>query len=526
VGGSKPAPPFTVRDSPLATSEKTEEVEKDNEALLAERLSNLAETYGVSTEELVDEGLRYQFSWRKSFLRQPYDAPNMPLGDPRGAYLRRRQQYKSMCYQAEIESKPDFFKQLRLLKPIATKYPALARHLPMVAEWEGPDKWGNLPEVETAHLDADWLSQTEREATFTYEDWARETDGGEFTKWEEPKVGEKVTGVIAMLHPEGAFVEIGTKTWAFMTLEDSSLSPVASVAEAGMPPGTEVEVEIINDGKRYHSLIPGDPFSDMIMVSRTALTRLAAWETVDAKIRGDDENFDPLFQVEVLSIRPFGAVVRTEEGLIGLIQNRDLADLVGNASAIGRTITVEVVSANRAMMGNTDPQRPSDFPILFSYKNAATKELCGKVEVGEVKDAVVQAITDTGIDMMVEDVLCYMKKVDVSAALGSWSLQDVFEPGETIKVYVLTKLEKSGEIRFSTRALEFKRGVMLKDKETVFERAEATAKKYFEKSKEEQSMLLDTLEGALDGDTAIEASGEQKKGSVDSILGDDDSDVF
>merc|ERR1719215_690972 len=92
-----------------------------------------------------------------------------------------------------------------------------------------------------------------------------------------------------------------------------------------------------------------------------------------------------------------------------------------------------------------------------------------------VVDAKITDVRLSGIDMEVDGYPCSMGKIEISAA-RTYEVTDVFRTGEMIKVYVLSTLEKDGSIKFSTRALERKRGEIVRNKAKVFANAEETGK--------------------------------------------------
>merc|ERR1711920_1026271 len=103
-----------------------------------------------------------------------------------------------------------------------------------------------------------------------------------------------------------------------------------------------------------------------------------------------------------MAVRSFGAVVITDTGLEALIPNAQLADRAGDTSLVGEELKVQIFKLRRDLIADgsgSGAVRPNDFPLLLTYKNVATQELFGKVEEGQVIDAVVKAIRDTTMDI-------------------------------------------------------------------------------------------------------------------------------
>jgi len=294
--------------------------------------------------------------------------------------------------------------------------------------------------------------------------------------------------------------------------------PVGTAAEAGLDIGQEIEVKIMK--LDVESNIHGDEEASIAVVSIIELRKESAWDEVMDKMNGK-EGTDPLFEVTVTMLRPWGVIVRTDSGLLGCITNRDLASEAGNFSLMGQTMTVECIKADREQTVPGNPMISMSYPLQFSFKNVANRELCGRVEVGDVLDAKVMEIGPTFLMVQVESNIIRMRKTDISSML-KFDMEALFKIDEIIKTYVLTKLEKSGEIRLSCRALEFKRGAMVREKELVFERAEETAAKYKKASRKEEDTLLSSLQQTL-GQAASPPT-KKKKAKTGSIMDESDDD--
>jgi len=103
-----------------------------------------------------------------------------------------------------------------------------------------------------------------------------------------------------------------------MPLKYCSLLKVGAAEEAGLTIGQEIEVKVMEIGAK--SMIGGDIDAAITIVSITELAKVAAWDEVDAKQRGEADSM--LWEVQVQSMRPWGAVVNTMSGLMGMIPNR------------------------------------------------------------------------------------------------------------------------------------------------------------------------------------------------------------
>merc|ERR1712178_236084 len=166
-------------------------------------------------------------------------------------------------------------------------------------------------------------------------------------------------------------------------------------------------------------------------------------------------------------------------------------------------------------MGNFDRVRAEEemaqgqaggYSLTFSYRNAASKELARSGKEGDVVAGKVAVVRDNGVDLEVQGIRCMIKKIDITNSFSEFQVRDVFQEGMEIKAYVLTVAPDTGMVRLSTRALERRRGDILKAPETVYKNAEATAKKFFEQVQKQKEELAKSLEDQMD-------IGESKDGS-------------
>ena len=340
-----------------------------------------------------------------------------------------------------------------------------------------------------------------------------------------PQVGDVVEGTVKGINQDGAFVEIDSykeKCWAQLPTEFSSLMPVSSVEEAGLTVGKVIKATVVEKGTG--SVVPGESASVQYILSLLGITLASAWSEVQASLDKLDlfKRFRPtkydLWHVTVLKIVPAGARVMTEDGLLGLIPKSDYKETrTGYVPVVGAELKVSIAElrperfeqilqrANTAkFLGQNkknivNPQMVRDFhgdyPIVFSYSqwipSPAIMELASKYKVGDVVDAKIVRIHKTSMDIEVEGVPFQVRKVDISATRQDFNLTDLFSTEEMIKVYCL---ESDPDLmRWCIRALEPSPGAILFDKDKVFEKAEETAKIFYERQKLEKQEMFQSL---------------------------------
>jgi len=489
---------------------------------LDEKCEQLEALMPMSQEELDDEVSEYHWNWNKHLL--PYKQ-RFETG------VGKTNAEKAKIKLRKIRKQPEFWKKLRVFKPIALKYPTLLRHFGTY--WTRPRRgeqcaW-RLPqsiEDQNFEMNASWLANEEKVAGFTYQDFLEETNGNKFDNWKTFAVGDIVPGKVVAINQLDALVDIGDKTWALLPMDKASLRPIGSMRDAGIELGMEIDAQIIEVG--VQSKVSGDGRASQVILSTLDIQRVSAWDLVSRTINAE-EGTNPIWKVSVIKMETWGAVVMTDVGLQGYIPNRELANKVGDAGLVGTNIEVNITNAIEENKEILQPSRPGEFPLVFSYKNIATRALSARLKEGMVVDAKITDVRIGGIEMEVDGYPCSMGKVEISAA-PRYDLTDVFRTGEMIKVYVLSTLEKDGSIKFSTRALERKRGEIVRNKARVFANAEETAQKAFERFSQAKQSLADTLEAAmLDdgfGDDLSDGGSAPDKGKNMSDLMDEDGDEF
>jgi len=492
--------------------------EDEEEKWMEERCAKLEALMPMSQEEFDDEVAELHWDWSKHLI---------PYRDKMWGSKGRTNEQNAKFKLNKIRKQPEFWEKLRLFKPVALKHPSLLKHFGTY--WtrarrgeEGPWKLPESIEDQNFKMNPSWLANEEKVAGFTYEDFLEETNGNQFDNWKTFEVGDVVPGKVMAIAEVGAFVDVGAKTWALLPTEQACLRPVSSIKDAGIDIGMEIDAQITEIDAP--SKMSGDGRARQMVLSTLDIQRVSAWDLVTRTINAE-EGTSSIWKVNVVKMETWGAVVMTDVGLQGWIPNRELANKVGDAGLVGTSIEVNITGAVEENKEIIQPMRPGEMPLVFSYKNIATKALSARLKEGMVVDAKITDVRSNGIDMEVDGYPCSMGKIEISAA-PRYDLLELFRTGEMIKVYVLSTLEADGSIKFSTRALERKRGELLRNKAKVFANAEETAKKAFEKFTEAKQKLADNLAstiGGFDDDLSSDGGSASDAGNVASILDDDDS---
>ncbi|CAK9019982.1 30S ribosomal protein S1 [Durusdinium trenchii] len=256
---------------------------------------------------------------------------------------------------------------------------------------------------------------------------------------------------------------------------------------------TETEI-----GVRRVQSVPRTQFLDEDAAHDFALLSRHMEMLWDKAVKSFEGVADPCWNVTILSMAPWGARVRTKEGLIGMIPAQDLGSKAGDVGLVGTEVKVairELRPENRDYVMNPAPEYVRGYPVVFSYSRIVAQ----KFQEGDVADAKVVSIFPKSMDIEIDEVPFNMRKVEITGFNKTWDISDIFSLDEMIKVYCMIADKNSGDLRWSTRALEEVPGEIIRNKAKVFENAEEAAKKFFEKQQnmrqKEKNKMLAIMEG-------------------------------
>ncbi|MEL6604549.1 MAG: S1 RNA-binding domain-containing protein [Cyanobacteria bacterium J06614_10] len=280
--------------------------------------------------------------------------------------------------------------------------------------------------------------------TFSAEDFAKalEQQDYEFSR------GSVVSGKVETHESDGAYVDIGGKSAAFLPLKEASIDSEI-VLEDLIPIGTERKFLIIRD----------QDANGQMVISIRAMEIKELWE----RLRERQENGDVL-EVTISGSNK-GGVTADVSGLRAFIPRSHLARRVEDLdSLMGQTVSVAFLEV--------DEERNK---LLLSERVAARTAAMSSLNKGELIEGTIASLKPFGafVDFGGASGLLHIKQISKSyvSALG-----DVFKVGDPIKAIVLNIDDERGRIALSTQVLEKYPGEILKDLPTMMAEAEERAK--------------------------------------------------
>lgn len=311
-----------------------------------------------------------------------------------------------------------------------------------------------------------------------------------------------VKGTIVQYDNQGAIVDIGAKASAFLPPGEMSLIPiVGQTVEGLLDLESEHEVMIISE----------EDENGQLLVSIKRIQYAQAWDKV-LEMQTNDEIFD----AEVVAVNRGGAICLVK-GLRAFLPGSHLTGQLPTEDLIGQTLKLKFLEVN------TDVNK-----IVVSNRRAVVEQQMKDLSRGDVIQGVVKALKPYGAFVEVGGMsgLLHISQISYDRIDD---LERVISPGMVIKCMIIDHDKVNGRIALSTKTLEYEPGVMLQDPNSVFERADDTAKEYHarmeaeRRAREEQNKdIVISLVDDLDDDDDEDGEGsdplKEVSDSLDSIL--------
>ncbi|MCM1984991.1 30S ribosomal protein S1 [Lyngbya confervoides] len=280
---------------------------------------------------------------------------------------------------------------------------------------------------------------------FTHEDFAALLDQYDY----HFNPGDIVPGTVFSIEPKGALIDIGAKTAAYIPIQEMSINRI------------EAPDEVLQSNETREFFILADENEDgQLTLSIRRIEYMRAWERVrqlqteDATVRSD-----------VFATNRGGALVRIE-GLRGFIPGSHISTRSAKEDLIGEQLPLKFLEV--------DEERNR---LVLSHRRALVERKMNRLEVCEVVIGTVRGIKPYGafIDIGGVSGLLHISEISHDHIDTPHS---VFNVNDEVKVMIIDLDAERGRISLSTKQLEPEPGDMVKNPQTVYERAEEMAERY------------------------------------------------
>jgi len=276
-------------------------------------------------------------------------------------------------------------------------------------------------------------------ASFSMDDFAKalEQHNYEFQK------GQVVRGKVFEYDSNGAYVDIGGKSSAFLPIEEAALRTVTDLSEV-----------VPLDEERDFLIIREQDADGQVTLSLRQLQIQQAWEDLI-----ELQETGKVLQVRVSGANKGGVTVDVQ-GMRGFIPRSHLVERDNIESLIGQSLSVNFLEIDR--------EREK---LVLSQRMATQSNAFKDLQIGQLVEGKVSSIKPFGVFVDLEGVsgLLHIKQVSQKYIDN---LGKLFAPGQPLKALVVDLDEGRGRISLSTRVLENYPGEMVDKMADVMDTAE------------------------------------------------------
>jgi small subunit ribosomal protein S1 len=288
-------------------------------------------------------------------------------------------------------------------------------------------------------------------SSFSMDDFAKALEKHDY----QFQKGQVVSGKVFQIDHNGAYVDIGGKSSAFLPHDEASLRTVTDLSEV-LPMNEELEFLIIRD----------QDAEGQVTISRKQLEVQQIWQ----KLLEMQENSQTV-QVRVTGINKGGVTVDLL-GLRGFIPRSHLAERDQLEALKGQTLTTGFLEVNLETK-----------KLVLSQRLATRSSSFSSLELGQLVEGKITGIKPFGVFVDLNGISALLHIKQVSQKFID-SLDKVFQIGQPIKALIIDLDEGKGRVAISTRALENFPGEVVENFAEVMASAEARANRAANKTVE------------------------------------------
>lgn len=281
-------------------------------------------------------------------------------------------------------------------------------------------------------------------SSFSMDDFAKALEEHDY----EFKRGQVVRGKVHAYESDGAYVDIGGKSLAYVPMNEISVKTSGVLSEI-LPLNEEMDFLIIRE----------QDADGQVTLSRRQLEIKRVWDVLT-----EHQEESKSVQARVSGVNKGGVTVDVR-GLRGFIPRSHLSERGNLDALIGQTLTANILEADR------DRNR-----LVLSQREATRSAGFGQLELGQLVEGKVVSIKPFGVFVDFEGLtgLLHIKQVSQNFIE---SLPAVFQIGQPIKAIIVDLDEGQSRVSLSTRLLENYPGEMLENMAEVMNSAEARAER-------------------------------------------------
>ncbi|MEA5509899.1 S1 RNA-binding domain-containing protein [Crocosphaera sp. UHCC 0190] len=301
-------------------------------------------------------------------------------------------------------------------------------------------------------MTSDSTSPKGSQISFSMDDFAKALEQHDY----HFEKGQVIRGKVIQHTTDGAYVDIGGKSIAYVPLKEADLQFEPNLAEV-LPLNTDWEFLITSEQNS----------EGQVQLSRRQLQLQAAWENL-----AEIAEMGHSVQVRVTGTNK-GGVIGEVEGLRGFIPRSHLQEKENLSSLVGQLLTATFLEVNQ-----------ENNKLVLSQRRAIAAASMNKLEVGKLVSGKVAKIQPYGVFVDFDGVSGLLHITQVSGSRVD-ALTTIFQYGQDIQVMILNIDEYKNRISLSTKILENYPGEILEKFDEVMATASTRVAQAQEKMAEE-----------------------------------------
>ena len=276
--------------------------------------------------------------------------------------------------------------------------------------------------------------------SFSADDFAKALEQHSY----EFKRGQIVRGKPFSYASEGAYVDIGGKSAAFLPTEEASLKRTVDLATI-LPLHEEREFIIIRDQDEDGQVTLSIRQLELRKLWKRLVEMQDTKETIQARVSGVNK----------------GGVTVDVQGLRGFVPRSHLVERDNLEALIGKALTLAPLEVN-----------PAAKKLVLSQRLATQAASFSQIEIGQLIDGKISGIKPFGVFIDFEGMTGLLHINQISKNYVA-SLNALFEVGQPLKAVILDIYEGKRRVSLSTKVLENYPGEMLENMAAVLADASA-----------------------------------------------------
>ncbi|WP_421658780.1 S1 RNA-binding domain-containing protein [Leptothermofonsia sp. ETS-13] len=278
------------------------------------------------------------------------------------------------------------------------------------------------------------------ESSFSMEDFEKALEQFDY----QFQKGQIVSGKVVSYETDGAFVDIGAKSPAFLPLQEASLRRI-----------TDVSLVLPLNEEREFLIIKEQDAEGQVTVSLRQFEIKQVWDRL-AEMQDSSQSL----QVRVTGVNKGGVTVDVQ-GLRGFIPRSHLNERDDLESLKGTSLTATILELDR-----------DRGKLVLSNRLATRSVAFSQLEVGQLVEGKVAGIKPFGVFVDLDGTSALLHINQISKNYVE-SLPVLFQVGQSIKAMIADLDEGRGRISLSTKVLENFPGEMLENMADVMAEAES-----------------------------------------------------